>query len=158
MRCPKCGFENKESAVICAECQEPLEQKKRQETTVILPPSEVVEEDVQEVEAIPTEKPLLVVTRGPYAGQKFELSTGEFTVGRDPGSDIFLDDITVSRRHAKLIIDEGKVVIVDSGSLNGTYVNRKRVEQKALKSGDELQIGKFKMLFLSQKSEAERQV
>jgi pSer/pThr/pTyr-binding forkhead associated (FHA) protein len=155
MRCPKCGFENEESAVVCARCQEPLEYKEKQETTIILPPSEIVEEELQEVEAVPAEKPLLVVTKGPFAGQKFELSPGELTVGRDPGSDIFLDDITVSRRHAKLIIDGENVLIVDSGSLNGTYVNRKRVEQKALRSGDEVQIGKFKMLFLSQKSKAE---
>jgi len=90
---------------------------------------------------------LLVVQRGPNAGSKFLIDKDVTTAGRHPESDIFLDDVTVSRRHVEFRRDDGKFFIRDVGSLNGTYVNRQRVEQAQLASGDELQIGKFKLTF-----------
>ena len=92
---------------------------------------------------------VLVVKRGPDAGARYVL-TGEVTrVGRHPDSEIFLDDVTVSRRHAEFRREAGHYVVADVGSLNGTYVNRERIETETLKSGDEVQVGKFKLVFLS---------
>lgn len=99
------------------------------------------------LEALPAGSALLVVTRGPNAGSRFALET-EMTVGRHPKSDVLLDDVTVSRRHAELYLREGAFLVRDVGSLNGTYVNRERVEEVALARGDELQIGKFRLVFL----------
>ena len=90
---------------------------------------------------------LLVVQRGPNAGSKFLIDTDVTTAGRHPESDIFLDDVTVSRRHAEFHRVDGKFHVRDVGSLNGTYVNRQRVEEAELANGDELQIGKFKLTF-----------
>ena len=93
----------------------------------------------------------MIVRRGPAAGTKFTLDGDIVTVGRHPQSDIFLNDITVSRRHAELRRDgRGRYAVTDLGSLNGTYVNRARVDSSLLSSGDELQIGKFRLLFLAQ--------
>jgi pSer/pThr/pTyr-binding forkhead associated (FHA) protein len=89
------------------------------------------------------------VKRGPNAGSKFFLDTDVTEVGRHPDSSIFLDDITVSRRHAELRRSGTAFSLSDVGSLNGTYVNRERVEQAELRSGDEIQIGKFKLVFLT---------
>jgi len=90
---------------------------------------------------------LLVVQRGPNAGSKFLIDKDVTTAGRHPESDIFLDDVTVSRRHVEFRRDRGAFSIRDVGSLNGTYVNRQRVEETRLANGDELQIGKFKLTF-----------
>ncbi len=111
-----------------------------------------VEEDVGEEAGAPQAdleagQALLVVQRGPNAGSKFLIDKDVTTAGRHPESDIFLDDVTVSRRHAEFRRDEGKFFIRDAGSLNGTYVNRQRVDEALLASGDELQIGKFKLTF-----------
>ena len=92
---------------------------------------------------------LLVVKRGPNAGSRFQLDQDKVTAGRHPESDIFLDDVTVSRRHAEFRrVGEGYEV-ADIGSLNGTYVNREPIEVSALSNGDEVQIGKFRLVFLS---------
>jgi pSer/pThr/pTyr-binding forkhead associated (FHA) protein len=90
---------------------------------------------------------LLVVKRGPNAGSRFLIDKDVTTAGRHPESDIFLDDVTVSRRHAEFRRKDGQFIVHDVGSLNGTYVNRERVEETLLSSGDELQIGKFKLTF-----------
>lgn len=90
---------------------------------------------------------LLVVKRGPNAGSKFLLDKDVTSAGRHPSSDIFLDDITVSRRHAEVLREGGRFLVKDVGSLNGSYVNRERVDVAELSSGDELQIGKFKLVF-----------
>jgi pSer/pThr/pTyr-binding forkhead associated (FHA) protein len=91
----------------------------------------------------------LIVRRGPAAGTKYTLGDKDIvTVGRHPQSDIFLNDITVSRRHAEVRRDGDGYLVADLGSLNGTYVNRARVDSSPLASGDELQIGKFRLLFL----------
>lgn len=90
---------------------------------------------------------LLVVTRGANAGSKILVDKDVTTAGRHPESDIFLDDITVSRRHAEFRRKDGRFFIHDMGSLNGTYVERDRVDSTQLASGDEVQIGKFKLVF-----------
>ena len=92
---------------------------------------------------------LLVVCRGPNEGSKYMLDAEVTRAGRHPDSDIFLDDITVSRRHAEIIRRADGYHVLDVGSLNGTYVNRDRVEDARLTNGDELQIGKFKLAFFT---------
>ena len=93
--------------------------------------------------------PMLVVERGPNVGSRYSLERPSTTVGRDPDSDVFLDDVTVSRDHAVIVRRGSDYHIDDCGSLNGTYVNRQRVESQLLRHGDELQIGKYKLAFLN---------
>jgi pSer/pThr/pTyr-binding forkhead associated (FHA) protein len=100
-------------------------------------------------ETLPPGSALLVVRRGPNAGSRFLLDTDVTTAGRHPESDIFLDDVTVSRRHAEFRREGGIFTVRDVGSLNGTYVNRERVESATLANADEVQIGKFRLVFLS---------
>lgn len=100
-------------------------------------------------ETLPAGSALLVVRRGPNAGSRFLLDTDVTTAGRHPESDIFLDDVTVSRRHAEFRREAGVFTVRDVGSLNGTYVNRERVESATLANADEVQIGKFRLVFLS---------
>jgi pSer/pThr/pTyr-binding forkhead associated (FHA) protein len=100
-------------------------------------------------ETLPPGSALLVVRRGPNAGSRFLLDTDVTTAGRHPESDIFLDDVTVSRRHAEFRREAGVFTVRDVGSLNGTYVNRERVESATLANADEVQIGKFRLVFLS---------
>jgi pSer/pThr/pTyr-binding forkhead associated (FHA) protein len=100
------------------------------------------------VKALPKRSALLVVKRGPNAGSGFLLNQPSTSAGRHPRSDIFLDDVTVSRRHAEFRWRNDDLQVVDVGSLNGTYVNRERVESAVLFPGDEVQIGKFRLLFL----------
>jgi len=92
---------------------------------------------------------LLVVARGPGTGNRFRLSAEVVSAGRHPDSDIFLDDVTVSRRHAEFRLRDGAYVVRDVGSLNGTYVNRDRVDEVAVRTGDEIQIGKFRLHYVS---------
>ena len=98
--------------------------------------------------SLPPGMALLVVRRGPNAGARFLLDHDVTTSGRHPDSDIFLDDVTVSRRHAEFHRGAGGFTVRDVGSLNGTYVNRERVESATLSSGDEVQIGKFRLVFI----------
>jgi pSer/pThr/pTyr-binding forkhead associated (FHA) protein len=107
-------------------------------------------DDVTAVENLPSGSAMLLVQRGPDAGARFLLDTDVVTVGRHPDSDIFLDDISVSRRHATFTRSEGRYVIADLGSLNGSYVNRDRIDTDvALSGGDEVQIGKYRLIFFS---------
>jgi pSer/pThr/pTyr-binding forkhead associated (FHA) protein len=99
--------------------------------------------------ALPEGSALLLVMRGPNAGSRFRLDGALTTAGRHPDSDIFLDDVTVSRRHAEFYRQGGFFTVRDVGSLNGTYVNRERIEEAQLTGGDEVQIGKFRLLFLT---------
>ena len=101
------------------------------------------------VEGLPEGSALLVVKRGPNAGSRFLLDQPVTTSGRHPDSDIFLDDVTVSRRHAEFRMEGDKFEVVDVGSLNGTYVNREPVDSASLSNGDEVQIGKFRLVFLT---------
>jgi pSer/pThr/pTyr-binding forkhead associated (FHA) protein len=100
-------------------------------------------------EALPQGSGLLVVKRGPNAGSRFLLDRPTTTAGRHPNSNIFLDDVTVSRRHAEFRCVSGEFQVVDVGSLNGTYVNREPVDWAVLANGDEVQIGKFRLVFLT---------
>ena len=147
MLCTVCGHRNPPDAHFCANCGTRLQD----DTTVSFNPTEL-EEETSESGPLPQSEleigqALLVVQRGPNAGSRFLIDKDLTTAGRHPESDIFLDDVTVSRRHAEFRRTDGKFSIHDVGSLNGTYVNRRRVESTELASGDELQIGKFKLTF-----------
>ena len=107
------------------------------------------ESSVSGVEGLPAGSALLVVKRGPNAGSRFLLDQPTTSAGRHPDSDIFLDDVTVSRRHAEFRLETNEFQVVDVGSLNGTYVNREPVDSAVLANGDEVQIGKFRLVFLT---------
>lgn len=107
------------------------------------------EQAVSGVEGLPSDSALLVVKRGPNAGSRFLLDQAVTSAGRHPDSDIFLDDVTVSRRHAEFRKNGEKFEVVDVGSLNGTYVNREPKNSADLANGDEVQIGKFRLVFLT---------
>ncbi|MGY4709289.1 glycogen accumulation regulator GarA [Mycolicibacterium sp. CBM1] len=113
------------------------------------PASSSGETTVSGVEGLPIGSALLVVKRGPNAGSRFLLDQPTTSAGRHPDSDIFLDDVTVSRRHAEFRLDGNEFQVVDVGSLNGTYVNREPVDSATLANGDEVQIGKFRLVFLT---------
>ena len=134
MRCTKCGHRNPEDAHFCANCGSPLQE----DTTISFTPIEVEEEGGVEAGAPQSEleagQALLVVQRGPNAGSKFLIDNDVTTAGRHPESDIFLDDVTVSRRHAEFLREDDRFLVKDVGSLNGTYVNRQRVDQAHLAS------------------------
>lgn len=110
-------------------------------------PGELSHEDATALEALPSGSALLLVRRGPSAGSRFLLDSDETSVGRHPDSDIFLDDVTVSRRHAVFRRAADGFGVSDIGSLNGTYVNRDRIDDVQLTGGDEVQIGKFRLVF-----------
>jgi pSer/pThr/pTyr-binding forkhead associated (FHA) protein len=113
------------------------------------PPAASGESAVSGVEGLPVGSALLVVKRGPNAGSRFLLDQPTTSAGRHPDSDIFLDDVTVSRRHAEFRLEGSEFQVVDVGSLNGTYVNREPVDSAVLANGDEVQIGKFRLVFLT---------
>ena len=150
MYCTSCGTRNRDDARYCASCGRALGES--DETTISLQAAAEIEDETGEhidlpIDELEAGQALLVVRRGPNAGSKFLLDSDVTTVGRHPESDIFLDDITVSRRHAEIRRKDERFVVHDVGALNGTYVNRDRVDETQLATGDELQIGKFKLLF-----------
>ncbi|MBW3536245.1 MAG: zinc-ribbon and FHA domain-containing protein [Actinobacteria bacterium] len=153
--CNKCGHQNPEGANFCSSCGHVLELSASagEETTLTFVPddarSETQEEEFPDISDLARGDALLLVKRGPNAGARFLLDQDRVRAGRHPESEIFLDDITVSRRHVEFSRSDGAWKIKDAGSLNGTYLNRERVEESDLKSGDEVQIGKFKLIFLS---------
>nr|WP_323368721.1 FHA domain-containing protein [Ornithinicoccus halotolerans] len=104
-------------------------------------------EDQRTVDALRPGTALLIVLRGPNTGARFLLDDAEVSSGRHPDSDIFLDDVTVSRRHAVFAREGEGYVVRDIGSLNGTYVNRERIDEARLEPGDEVQIGKFRLVY-----------
>jgi hypothetical protein len=110
---------------------------------------ETVDAHAGAVESLPAGSALLVVKRGPNAGSRFLLDQDVTTAGRHPDSDIFLDDVTVSRRHVEFHREGGGFSVHDVGSLNGTYVNREPVDVANLAGGDEVQIGKFRLVYLT---------
>ena len=147
--CAECGFQNPESANYCSRCGALLSRgESAVETTQTFSPEEVG--DHLEHEDFGIEGPALVVRAGGgRAGETFQ-PTGERTrIGRSPDCEIFLDDVTVSRNHAVLVQENGKFHVEDQGSLNGTFVNRKRIDSAPLVEGDELQIGKYRMTFIA---------
>ena len=103
--------------------------------------------DQAAVDALPAGSALLIVRRGPNTGARFLLDADRTTAGRRPESDIFLDDVTVSRKHAEFLRRHGAFVVRDVGSLNGTYVQRDRIDEVELRTGDEVQIGKYRLVF-----------
>ncbi len=126
---------------------------RREDTTDTMAILEVGAEPGEElinslIESAPRGAALLVVKSGPAAGTSFILEKPKTTIGRHPDSDIFLDDITVSRRHAEFVREREEYSLSDVGSLNGTYVNHVRTDHEDLKSGDEVQIGKYRLLFI----------
>ena len=165
--CTQCGHENPDDAHFCANCGNALSrpgqpvspERSADATSTIsisgleaMEPSTIDDDHVADdaaVEALPPGSGLLVVRRGPNAGSRFLLDADVTTAGRHPESDIFLDDVTVSRRHAEFRKSDEGFAVRDVGSLNGTYVNRERIDEAALQGGDEVQIGKFRLVFLA---------
>ena len=148
MRCRRCGYENERTAKFCSSCGEELED----ETTAsieLLDGRRVLEQELGDVlDGLSEGMGMLVVRRGPNAGSRFVLEGSETTLGRAPDSDIFLDDVTVSRQHATIKHGGDTFEISDAGSLNGTYVDRERVETAILQDMSELQIGRFVLTFV----------
>jgi len=146
--CTHCGHPNRDDARFCAECGRPL----KDDPTLILTPVESDDEGQDEFpfphDELQAGQGLLLVKRGPNAGSTFLIERDETSVGRNTESDVFLDDVTVSRTHASILRrEDGSFFVRDSGSLNGTYVNGEQVDETKLASGDEVQIGKFKLVF-----------
>lgn len=110
-------------------------------------PTGLSTEDQAAVAALPPTSALLIMQRGPSSGARFLLDAERTVAGRSPSADIFLDDVTVSRKHVEFVRELDGFVVRDVGSLNGTYVNRNRIDQALLRPGDEVQIGKFRMTF-----------
>jgi FHA domain/zinc-ribbon domain len=151
VHCPECGFQNPEAANYCSKCGALLmREEPGSHTTMTFVPEEVVDEDGLSLADLRVEGTALVVrSGGGRAGETFPIEGDRIVVGREPDTDVFLDDVTVSRKHAVLVRDSDGYTIEDQGSLNGTYVNRRRVEQAKLEDGDEVQIGKYRLTFLS---------
>jgi hypothetical protein len=158
--CEQCGHQNPTDSHFCARCGAGLSAATSgepaapdQTTTISLAGLDVdVDDDLAEDllgESLPAGFALLVVQRGPNAGSRFLLDKEVTTAGRHPDSDIFLDDVTVSRRHAEFIRTGDGFVVADVGSLNGTYLNRERIERASVSNGDEVQVGKFRLLFFT---------
>jgi FHA domain/zinc-ribbon domain len=149
--CPECGFQNPESANYCARCGALLEKEKAgDETTLAFEPGDGTEDVEEALEDLGIKGPALVVrSGGGRTGETFHPEGERTTIGRSPDCEIFLDDVTVSRQHAVLVERDGSFVIEDQGSLNGTFVNRRRIESAVLDDGDELQIGKYRLTFLN---------
>jgi pSer/pThr/pTyr-binding forkhead associated (FHA) protein len=149
--CNQCGHRNPLGANFCSSCGAPLEVDPGEHTTITfaIDAPEGEPEVNFDLDDIPDGAGMLVVTRGPIAGTRLALTKSVTTIGRHPDSDIFLDDITVSRRHAELHRTGIGFALRDVGSLNGTYLNRQRVEEGSLRNGDELQVGKFKLAFFT---------
>lgn len=149
MYCTNCGHPNKAEAHYCANCGAALQD----ETTVGITPIEVEgaphdEFPFPEDELEPGQA-LLLVKHGPNAGSTFLIESDSTSLGRSPDSDVFLDDVTVSRRHAEIRRGPDGFTIHDLGSMNGTYVNRERVEMTKLAQRDEVQIGRFRLVFFA---------
>lgn len=165
--CTRCGNRNGENSRFCSNCGAPLRGGAAEgpsETTSTISISGLESYDPEAtgqtqlptlspeaqaaVDALPLGSALLVVRRGPNSGSRFLLDGDLTTAGRHPQSDIFLDDVTVSRRHVEFRRQQdGSFTVSDVGSLNGTYVNRERIDSLTLNNGDEVQIGKYRLVF-----------
>ena len=148
--CQECGFLNPEAANYCARCGALLvKEEGGTEATQTFTAEEGDDAPADALEDLGITGPALVVrSGGGWAGETFH-PEGETTIGRSPDCGIFLDDVTVSRKHAVVSECDGAFLVEDQGSLNGTFVNRKRVESAQLEDGDELQIGKYRLTFLN---------
>jgi len=146
--CPECGFQNPEAANYCSKCGALLHAPESGEQTETFSPA-VREELIESLGELEVSGPALVVrSGGGRTGETFAPEGDRTTIGRSPDCGVFLDDVTVSRRHATLLNRDGTWRIEDLGSLNGTFVNRRRVESATLEDGDEIQIGKYRLTFL----------
>jgi pSer/pThr/pTyr-binding forkhead associated (FHA) protein len=150
VHCPECGFQNLEAANYCSKCGALLiREEPGAHTTMTFTPEEVAEDDALSLADLRIEGPALVVrSGGGRSGETFPLRQDRTSLGRAPECEVFLDDVTVSRRHAVVTRGESGFTLHDEGSLNGTYVNRRRVESAKLEDGDEVQVGKYKLTFL----------
>lgn len=153
MTCPKCGSSVAVESNFCPQCGERLREHTGDTTGLLkLPIAEALEdlseEQIHAVEALPQASALLIALRGQDRGARYLLDSDSVVAGRSPECDIFLDDITVSRSHCVFQRAEGQVTVTDQGSLNGTYVNRAMTDGPVvLRAGDEVQIGKFRLVF-----------
>jgi hypothetical protein len=153
--CPRCGVENTADSNFCRRCGArlalPVESA---ETTAGYAVGEKEESGAPAFDYGSISGTVLQIRSGGEREEEIVGVDGDvLTIGRSPQSDLFLDDVTVSRHHARILIEADTYLIEDLNSLNGTYVNRKRIEQHQLFDGDELQIGKFKLAFLQQKAD-----
>jgi FHA domain/zinc-ribbon domain len=146
--CPECGFQNPEAANYCAKCGSLLARDPGGESTLTFPADEVGDEIAAALDETIRGPALVVRSGGGREGESFAPSGPRTLIGRSPECDIFLDDVTVSRRHAELLGENDRFTIRDLGSLNGTFVNRRRIESIELSDDDEVQIGKYRMTFL----------
>jgi pSer/pThr/pTyr-binding forkhead associated (FHA) protein len=153
--CPECGFTNAEGANYCQRCgafigqPEAAAPESSTATYRIDETGELVPVELEEIVAEGGGAALVVRAGGGRVGESFPLDHDRMTIGRRPDSDVFLDDVTVSRDHALVVKRGDEFHLDDLGSLNGTYVNRRRIESHHLADGDELQVGKYKLTFLS---------
>ncbi|MFT4865014.1 MAG: pSer/pThr/pTyr-binding forkhead associated (FHA) protein [Ilumatobacter sp.] len=150
--CNQCGHRNPPESAFCSSCGEPLDSlNDRTITLTAIDPLQDApgpdDDIVIPVGDLPLEIGVLIVRAGAQAGARFSLVETTTKLGRHPDSEISLDDITVSRRHAEIVRTSEGYVASDAGSLNGTYVNQERIDQMLLRHGDELQIGKFRLVF-----------
>jgi hypothetical protein len=145
--CSECGFQNPEAANYCSRCGALLDKSdatSEATQTFLAEDGEPQHDPVEDLEG-----PALVVrTGGGRAGESFHPISERTRIGRSPDCEIFLDDVTVSRNHAVLVERDGAFFVEDEGSLNGTFVNRRRIENVKLENGDELQVGKYRMTFV----------
>lgn len=151
MKCRHCGRDNRTDSKFCSNCAAPLAADPVGDTTTVLTAisddkmGELSEHELSAARELSPGDALLIVRSGGSEGARFLIDTDSTSVGRHPASDIFLDDITVSRHHARFVRTGGQLQVEDQGSLNGTYVNRKIVQEPVtLRQGDEIQIGKFR--------------
>jgi FHA domain-containing protein/zinc ribbon protein len=162
IKCPACGHETPDTSNFCANCGASLAHGVSSgDTTRVVPAvdatvadepigEDLTPEDHRAISMLPSDSALLIVRQGPAAGARFLINSDVTTAGRHPRCDIFLDDITVSRNHARLVRRDGHIWVEDENSLNGTYVNKALIDAPtALRRGDEVQIGKFRMLFFT---------
>jgi pSer/pThr/pTyr-binding forkhead associated (FHA) protein len=151
MHCSECGFVNTEGANYCQKCGAFLgdpQQEPAENTTAAWQLDETGDIKPVDPETVAHEGTLVIRAGGGRSGETFTVSGDQLRIGRSPDAEVFLDDVTVSRNHALLVRRRDGLYIDDLGSLNGTYVNRRRIETHKLTDGDELQIGKYKLTYL----------
>jgi pSer/pThr/pTyr-binding forkhead associated (FHA) protein len=148
--CPNCGYRNSEGVNFCVRCGASLiADQTDPQTTMNYSPGDSPETLPPLSRQLSERATLVIRSGGGRAGETYELKGARTTIGRHPDSDVFLDDVTVSRNHAVVTREDDAHVIADQGSLNGTYVNRRRIERQTLLDGDELQIGKYKLTYIT---------
>lgn len=147
--CARCGHVNTDDSNFCSSCGATLSDEDENTLTLSAVEAEEAEDDLAHyLDDLPPGVGLLVVRHGPNAGSSYRLEQRVTTIGRHPESDVFFDDITVSRRHVRIDHDAANYTLHDVGSLNGTYVNRERIDDAALEHGDEVQIGRYRLSFV----------